>query len=155
MQALLTIIGATNRMLWAADSFEGYPVPNLPQDQNIDYRPAVRPDQVIYQEEVADLFRIYGLSLDNVRFLKGWFKDTLPGAPIERLAVLRLDGNLYESTMDALKALYAKVSRGGFVIVDDYGVIPACRQAIHDFLSQNGLTVELIKIDDDSVYWRV
>ena len=61
-------------------------------------------------EEVRSLFARYDLLDDRVRFLKGWFRDTLPAAPIESLALLRLDGDLYESTMDALGALYRKVS---------------------------------------------
>jgi len=77
-------------------------------------------------EEVQALFRRYDLLDAQVRFLKGWFKDTLAGAPIERLALLRLDGDLYESTMDALVPLYDKVSPGGFVIVDDYYSCAPC-----------------------------
>jgi O-methyltransferase len=154
LQALLIVYGGTDRRLWAADSFEGYPAPNVPQDAAIDHRPSLRPDQAIYQEEVEDLFRTYSVPLENVRFLKGWFKDTLPGAPIDRLAILRLDGNLYESTWDALSALYDKVSPGGFVIVDDYGALDACKQAVHDFIARRALKIELIPIDNDSVYWR-
>jgi O-methyltransferase len=59
-----------------------------------------------------------------VRFLPGWFRETLPSAPIKRLAVLRLEGDLYESTIVALDALYPKLSPGGFAIVDDYGAAP-------------------------------
>jgi O-methyltransferase len=80
-------------------------------------------------EQVKANFDRYGLLDDQVRFLKGWFRDTLPVAPIERLAVLRLDGDMYESPMDTLVNLYPKLSEGGYVIVDDYGAIPACRQA--------------------------
>jgi hypothetical protein len=153
MQAILTVLGATERNVWLADSFKGYPVPKLSQDTQYDF--SSRVDQAISVEEVRELFERYGLSTGNVRFLEGWFKDTLPAAPIERLAILRLDGNLYESTMDALTALYAKVSRGGFVIVDDYGPIEGCKQAIHDFLDRHRIKVALQWIDDDAVYWRV
>lgn len=78
-------------------------------------------------EEVQENFRRYNLLDDQVQFLKGWFCDTLPTAPIEKLAVLRLDGDLYESIMDGLNALYDKVSPGGFIIVDDYGDFEPCR----------------------------
>jgi len=67
-------------------------------------------------ERVQDNFRRYGLLDRQVRFLKGWFRDTLPAAPIERLAILRLDGDLYESTIQALGALHGKVSAGGVVM---------------------------------------
>ena len=84
-------------------------------------------------EHVKENFQRYGLLDEQVRFVKGWFRDTLPHVPIERLAVLRLDGDLYESTIQALDGLYHKLSPGGFVIVDDYGNVPACRQAVNDF----------------------
>jgi hypothetical protein len=90
-----------------------------------------------------------------VRFLQGWFRDTLPTAPIERLALLRLDGDLYESTMDALLALYHKVSPGGFVIVDDYYTNPTCAAAITDFRAARGITARTTDIDVDALYWRV
>src|SRR5208282_2916526 len=91
---------------------------------------------------------------DRVVFLKGWFKDTLPSAPIEQLAILRLDGDMYESTMEALTALYDKVSAGGFVIVDDYGCIEGCRKAVHDFRDARGIGNPIVDIDGWGVYWR-
>jgi hypothetical protein len=91
----------------------------------------------------------------QVRFLKGWFCDTLPSAPIKKLAILRLDGDMYESTMDALSALYHKVSKGGYVIVDDYNCWPHCKQAVDDFREQHGIVDPVIPIDDAAVYWKV
>jgi hypothetical protein len=96
-----------------------------------------------------------GLLDEQVKFLKGWFKDTLPNAPIQKLALLRLDGDMYESTMDALLALYDKVSVGGYIIVDDYHVVEGCKRAIHDFLSQRNLNPVLEEIDGVGVYWKV
>ncbi len=71
-----------------------------------------------------------------MKFIKGWLRDTLHTAPIRNLAILRLDGDIYESTMDALKALYAKVSPGGFVIVDDFNDFELCRRATLEFRQQ-------------------
>ena len=99
-------------------------------------------------------FAKYGLLDERVVFLKGWFKDTLPAAPVERLAVLRLDGDMYESTMDALTALYDKVSAGGYVIIDDYGCIEGCRKAVHDFRDARGIADKIVDIDGWGVYWR-
>ena len=65
-------------------------------------------------ETVKANFEKYGLLDAQVVFLKGWFKDTLPAAPIGKLAVMRLDGDMYESTMDALKSLYPELSPGGY-----------------------------------------
>ena len=89
-----------------------------------------------------------------MRFLEGWFKDTLAIAPINQLAVLRLDGDLYESTMDALNPLYDKVSVGGFVIVDDFFSCPPCGRAIHDFRESHSIHEPLVGIDEQSVFWR-
>ena len=89
-----------------------------------------------------------------MKFLKGWFKDTLPTAPIDKLSIIRLDGDMYESTMDGLTNLYHKLSPGGFIIIDDYGVIPACKKAVHDFRDKHGITEEIINIDDSGYYWQ-
>jgi O-methyltransferase len=97
-------------------------------------------------------FSRYGLLDDRVQFLAGWFKDTLPQAPTERLALLRLDGDLYSSTMDALEVLYPKVSSSGYVIVDDYGAVAGCKQAVDDYRQQNDLIEPLMKIDWSGVY---
>ena len=105
-------------------------------------------------EEVQENFRRYSLLDDQVRFLKGWFCDTLPKAPIGQLAVLRLDGDLYESTMDGLNALYSKVSPGGFVIVDDYGDFAPCRNAVNEFRQLHGINEPIEKIDWTGVFWR-
>ncbi len=92
---------------------------------------------------------------DNVRFLQGWFKDTLADAPVEQLAVLRMDGDYYESTIQILEALYHKVSPGGFVIVDDYLHLDSCHQAVDDFRTAFSVDDEIIEADWNSVYWRV
>ena len=81
-----------------------------------------------------------------MQFLPGWFRDTLPGAPIERLAVMRLDRDMYESTMDALTALYPKLSPGGYAIVDDYGEIASCDAAVHDYLDAQGHAPRIVVV---------
>jgi O-methyltransferase len=155
MKAVLKAYGDTTRIVWVADSFEGLPEPNP------DLYPADTGDQhhthqelAVSMEEVMDNFRRFGLLDDRVKFLKGWFKDTLPSAPVKELALMRLDGDMYESTMDALVALYPKLSVGGFVIVDDYGCIEACKQAVHDYRNKNNIRDEIITIDWTGVYWR-
>ena len=104
-------------------------------------------------EVVKSNFERYGLLDEQVRFLKGWFRDTLPGAPIKKLAVIRLDGDMYESTMDALTALYPKLSAGGYLIADDYA-LAGCRQAVHDYRNANGITDEIVPIYGPAVYWQ-
>jgi hypothetical protein len=95
-----------------------------------------------------------GLLDERVRFLVGWFKDTLPSAPIQRLAVLRLDGDMYGSTMEALQALYPKLSVGGYVIVDDYGAIPQCKEAVTDFREAHGISDPMEWVDWTGVWWQ-
>jgi O-methyltransferase len=148
---LLDVQGVRDRTVWLADSFRGLPPPKDAADgddlSNVDLL-AVSADQVRRN------FERFGLLDERVRFLEGWFSDTLPGAPIERLALLRLDGDLYHSTMDALTHLYHRVVPGGFVVVDDYGSWPSCRQAVTDFLAARGERPEITAIDRTGVFWR-
>jgi O-methyltransferase len=103
---------------------------------------------------VRENFRRYDLLDDKVKFLKGWFKDTLHVAPIRQLALLRLDGDLYESTMDALKALYDKVSPGGFIIVDDFNDFEPCRRAVLEFRQLHDIEDPIEAVDWTGAFWR-
>jgi Macrocin-O-methyltransferase (TylF) len=154
MRAILAVYGIGDRVVWCADSFEGLPEPNAAQ------YPADAGDQhhtfkqlAVSLDEVKANFARYGLLDDRVRFLKGWFKDTLPAAPIEKLAILRLDGDMYESTMDALNALYHKVVPGGAVIVDDFGAVAGCRKAIADFFKARAINEPIRDIDGIGAWW--
>jgi len=155
MRAVLHAHGVTDRTVWVADSFQGLPKPDAAR------YPADARDELwkasalaVSVEEVKANFEAYGLLDDQVRFLVGWFSDTLPTAPIERLAVLRLDGDLYQSTMDALTALYPRLSVGGYVIVDDYGAMESCRKAVDDFRAERAITDDIERIDWTGVFWR-
>jgi hypothetical protein len=153
MRALLLAHEVTDRTVWVADSFAGMPVPDAqkyPADKDLDL--SGNEQLAVSLEEVQRNFRRHGLLDDRVRFLKGWFKDTLPCAPIEQLAILRLDGDLYESTMDALTSLYPRVAPGGCVIIDDNWV-PACRQAVDDYRAKFGISEEIVTIDSQGAFW--
>lgn len=158
MRAVLAVHGVSDRTVWLADSFQGLPAPDVdqyPLDAGIDL--SGFPVLAVTVEEVKANFARYGLLDDKVRFLPGWFKDTLPTAPLEQLAVVRLDGDLYESTMDAMTALYPKLSVGGYLIVDDYnhpGLAKACGQAIRDYRATHNITEPIQEIDWTGVYWR-
>jgi O-methyltransferase len=154
MRGLLAAYGISDRVVWVADSFQGVPPPSRPQDANFDLSARIFPFLAVSQQAVAELVEKYGLLDEQVKFLAGWFKDTLPTAPISALAVLRLDGDLYESTMDALNPLYPKLAKGGFIIVDDYYSCPPCKQAIDDFRATQAIADEMFKIDEQSVFWR-
>ena len=156
MKAALNACGDTKRIVWVADSFEGCPKPDGRFDEREDAKFWVMGEVLgITLERVKANFNRYGLLDDRVRFLKGWFKDTLPQAPISRLALMRLDGDMYSSTTDALVNLYPKLSPGGFVIIDDYNAnFSACRNAVNDFRAKNGVTEPIFKVDWTGVYWR-
>lgn len=142
------------RKVFVADSFEGLPSPDpkkYPADKGSKFH--LLTNMSVSVEEVKSNFEKYGLLDDRVVFLKGWFKDTLPTAPIDKLAVLRLDGDMYESTIDSLTNLYPKLSLGGFCIVDDYA-LPACASAVEDYRSANSITTDIIKVDWSGIYWR-
>ena len=153
-KAVLEAHGATDRAVWVADSFQGVPPPDdaYPADAGDSHWTAE--ELAVSPAQVRANFEKYGLWDDRIHFLEGWFKDTLPDAPIEQLAVMRLDGDLYQSTMEALEALYPKLSPGGFVIVDDYGAVEGCRKAVHDFRDARGIEDPLEQIDWTGVFWR-
>jgi O-methyltransferase len=155
MRAVLKAYGVQDRTVWAADSFRGLPKPDasLHPDDAEDALWSER-DLAVGLEQVKDNFRRYGLLDEHVRFLPGWFKDTLPTAPIERLSILRLDGDLYESTTTALESLYPQLSAGGYAIIDDYHAVRGCRRAVDDFRARHGITDELQQADWTCVFWR-
>jgi O-methyltransferase len=157
MRAVLAAYGDETRSVWLADSFAGVPPPdtaNYKADKGILMRfDIAAPMLAVSQSDVRKNFERYGLLDEQVRFLPGWFKDTLSGAPIDQLAVLRIDGDLYESTIQALEALYPRLSPGGFCIIDDY-LIKACSQAVTDYRSRHSITAEIVDIDGSGVLWR-
>jgi O-methyltransferase len=156
MRAVLAAYGDDRRNVWLADSFQGVPrsdPDNYQADKGIRAEFAAGILGVSEAEVEANFVR-YGLLDDRVRFLPGWFKDTLRDAPIDRIAVLRLDGDLYESTIQALDALYPRLSSGGFCIVDDYQAVKACEQAVTDYRAKHEISAEIVDIDGTGVLWR-
>jgi O-methyltransferase len=156
MRALLAVHGVTDRTVWAADSFQGFPtIRNYEVDQGEDFTGRLGDSYLAVDlQTVQENFKRYGLLDAQVRFLPGWFSDTLHAAPIEALAILRLDGDLYESTWDALAALEPRVSRGGYVIVDDYGSFEQCRRAVDDYREKCGLDDAIQRVGAAVAYWR-
>lgn len=155
MNAVCKAYGITDRKIWLADSFKGLPAPDVkryPEDAGENFHEYK--ELSVSVEEVKNNFAKYNLLDDKLVFLEGWFKDTLPVAPITSIAVLRLDGDLYESTIQPLDALYDKVSIGGFVIVDDYHVVKGCKAAISDFRNKWNINSQMHEIDGVGVYWQ-
>ena len=154
MRAVLAARQVTDRTVWVADSFAGLP------EVGADGHPSDHEEWARFnglfaaaEDDVRANFEKFGLLDDQVRFLPGWFEDSLPVAEVEQLAVLRLDADLYDSTMTALTHLYPKVSPGGYLIIDDYDR-SSCRLAVHDFLETQGHHTAFQPIDWNAVWWQ-
>ena len=151
MRGVLKANGVTDRTVWVADSFQGFPEPTRGDDRIL----AEQPDQMhlaVSENDVRHNFDRYGLLDDQVQFIPGFFAKSLPG-PVDQLSVLRLDGDLYVSTMDSLTALYPLLQPGGFCIIDDWS-ISMCVDAVMEYRVKNGIKDRIKRIDDLSVYWR-
>lgn len=152
MAAYLEVHGLQDRKVYLADSFEGLPPPTGRHEADAMSRFHKWTYLAVGKEEVVRNFRKYDVSLDQVEFLEGFFGDSLPSADVRNLALLRMDGDMYESTVDILVNLYHKVSEGGIVIVDDWG-IPQAQMAVRDFLGEAGKDIEFQAIDDSAVFF--
>ncbi len=155
MRGVLEAYGVRDRQVWVADSFCGLPradYDRYPKETRLEFNRCSQLE--VSEEEVRRNFSRYGLLDDQVRFLPGWFKDTLPSAPITKLSVMRLDGDMYESTICALQSLYDRLCKGGFVIIDDYNAVESCNEAVHDFRSDRGIHSPLQRIEGAGAFWR-
>lgn len=139
------------RKVWVCDSFEGCPkgTGDHAADPHHTYKFLAVP-----QKEVEENFRKYNLMSENIRFVPGFFKDTLPPEGMRQIALLRADGDLYESQTQILEGLYDKVADRGFIIIDDYYNIDSSHRAVEDFRSRRGITSPMIRVDWCAAYWR-
>lgn len=151
---ILKMLDITDRRVWVCDSFEGLPKPDPRYQADKDDTHYTVPELAISLETVQENFKKFDLVGDNIRFVKGWFCDTLPTIDTD-FAVIRLDGDMYGSTIDALTNLYPKLSTGGYAIIDDYGLIGA-KLAVDDYRRDNNICSKLITIDEmsQSCYWK-
>jgi O-methyltransferase len=138
------------RQVWVLDSFEGLPDIDKSRE-SFDWKAG---DMAVSLEEVKGNFARYGLLDDRVHFLKGFFDRTLPQAPISQIAILRIDADLYQSTLDVLNHLYPKLSAGGYAVFDDFQNLQDCRKAIEEYREQNGISEKIQFIDKRAVYWK-
>lgn len=156
MRGTLAAHGETRRRVFVADSFAGLPPPDgrFEEDSLTTFDFHLRPELAVSRSAVQENFARYGLLDDQVVFVEGLFRDTLPTLANERFALLRLDGDMYSSTMDALIHLYDRLSPGGFVVIDDYGVVLDARRAVVDFRARRGIDAPMTAVDGDAVFWR-
>lgn len=167
--------GDGRRTLHLFDSFQGLHQPSRHDSDVVEEfraaHPGVEPDDGRDPAHLVPINVCVGSSADEVRSFivdrlrvdpdrvvihEGWFQQTVPaaGRSIDPIAVLRLDGDLYESTRISLEHLYDRVVEGGFIIIDDYGTFAGCRKAVREFLTTRGIAGELMNIDDDGVFLR-
>jgi O-methyltransferase len=153
MRATLETLG-DDRTVWLADSFEGFPEPDeeaFPADRERDLS---RFDFLsVPVEEVRENFARLGLDHD-LQFVPGFFDETMPTLRDGTWALVRLDSDTYESTLLALDSLYPGLSAGGYLIVDDYHLLPECRRAVDDYRREHGIEETLENVDWNSVRWR-
>lgn len=150
MKALIEVHNDITRKVFVADSFKGLPKPSYQQDSSCTYH--LDPFLSISVDEVMDNFTKYNLLDDRIVFIEGYFSDTMPTAPIDKLSLLRLDCDMYESTYTVLENLYPKLSDGGYCIIDDWS-LPYCKQAVRDYIFAHNINVNIFNIDPGSVYW--
>lgn len=154
MRAALKAFAVGDRTVWVADSFEGMPVPNAAEyPMDADSKHYQIQELIVPLQEVRSNFARYGLLDSQVLFLKGRFCETLHAAPIGKIALLCLDGGMYESTWNALDSLFPKVSPGGFIIVNDYVLEPS-RKAVEDYRRVHGITERIWSLDWSGGYWQ-
>ncbi len=155
MKGILTAYNDTTKKVFVADSFEGLPEP-APEKYPVDAGGLLHVyDQLrVSEEQVRQNFGRYELLDDRVVFVKGFFSDTLSKLEPTALSLIRLDGDMYESTIVALNELYPRLAPGGFIIVDDYGALAQCKEAVDDFRLTHSISCEMHVIDWTGVWWQ-
>lgn len=173
LMALANAKGGLPRRYHLFDSFQGLPQPTSRDGDVIEFF-RVRKKELRTCDDKARLeaagacvgpscaevqtFLTQHLAIPSSKltFYPGWFQETVPVARlnIDRLAILRLDGDLYDSTMVCLEGLYDKLNAGGFLIVDDYGSFTGCREAVAEFFAKRGIVPAMIPVDDNIHYMR-
>jgi O-methyltransferase len=154
MRGILKAFGDRTRKVYVADSFAGLPAPDsgrYPADKgDIHHKFA---ELAVSRRDVEANFRKYDLLDDQVVFVEGFFEDTLHELDAKAFSVIRLDGDMYSSTIQALDALYPKLTKGGFCIIDDFG-LQGCEKAVMDYRAAHGIDDAMIKVDWTGMYWR-
>ena len=150
--------GDSNRALWLYDTFDGM---SEPTDEDIDFL-GQSAEALLDQQDRDDAKSIWcyspleqvksamantGYPSDKVRFVEGKVEDTLPVHVPERISLLRLDTDWYESTRCELEYLFPKLVPGGVLIVDDYGHWEGCRRAVDEYFEENKIPMLLNRID--------
>jgi hypothetical protein len=154
MRGVLAAHAILDRRVYCADTFAGLPRPDPKYPRDKRDRNHLFRELAVSDEAVKLNFAAYDLLDSQVVFLNGLFEDTLPQLANNRFALIRLDGDMYGSTMSALVNLYDRVSPAGFIVIDDYGALRNCARAVHDFLDQRSLRADIQPIDETGFWWQ-
>jgi hypothetical protein len=160
MLAALTLAarGDADRRLWLYDTFEGMPEPG-PLDGPGGYGEDPLAEWTRHQagdhnewcysplDEVRSNMRATGLPEKRFEFVRGKVEDTIPDAVPDRIAILRLDTDWYESTLHELEHLYPRLSPGGVLLIDDYGHWEGARRAVDEYFARQGVPILLTRVD--------
>ena len=154
LKSCLFASGDNQRDVVLCDSFQGMPVPGMSGFNEDVFDFSGVEFLAVTVNEVKENFARFGLLDDHIVFVEGWFHETLPKLSKREYSLMRLDGDLYSSTMIALQHLYPSLSKGGFVVVDDYGDIAECQAATDTYRELHGITSPLRQVDQSCVWWR-
>jgi O-methyltransferase len=152
------------RHLHLFDSFEGLPEPTDKDGESaIAYSQGRNQGKLVTINQCrASLDEVRFLMLDNIKadnglvhFHVGWFQNTIPATAnqLGPIALLRLDGDWYDSTKICLEHLYPLVSPGGIIILDDYNCWEGCRKATDEYRSQHQIICPIHQIDREAAFW--
>jgi O-methyltransferase len=160
MAVALTLLGLgrQDRELYLFDTFEGMPEPgelDVAHDGTTaagDFQKTrISDDSSDWCRASLDLVQravgSTGYDPARIHMIKGKVEDTIPGAAPDRIALLRLDTDWYESTRHELEHLFARVPTGGVIIIDDYGHWQGARRATDEFLAKHKIPLLLNRID--------
>ncbi len=155
IRAALDSLGAGERTVWVADSFQGFPEADRHRGDSYDLATDLAGCDflAVPLEEVQETFARFGVRR-RVNFLPGFFQETLPPLQGRQWSIVRVDGDTYESVQVALAALYPGLAVGGYVIIDDYFSLDECRAAVEDFRAQHGIEEPFEQVDWSSGRWR-
>jgi O-methyltransferase len=135
---------ASARTIWLFDSFQGLPAPGT-RDGETEKKAFFKGWNKGDTENVRRVFKNVGFPDTQIRIVPGWFDATLKTAAVDRIAVLHVDADWYDSVKLVLDAFYDKVVPGGFLVFDDYGLWQGCRQAVTDFFVERDIDGAVIK----------
>jgi hypothetical protein len=161
-------VDGKKREMYLFDSFCGIPMAGPKDDQQpgigaITHDTNVKPEDLLRSSGVAMCgvdgvkrnMSNWEIPTENMKFVEGWFQNTVKETETGPIAILRLDGDLYESTKVCLEALYERVVPGGFIIIDDYA-LKGCKTAVHEFMEKE-LTEDdynTVPTTDKVIWWR-